>query len=374
MRSIFTPLAAHHFSNSALLVWPDRLAHNIQRMIDISGSANRLRPHCKTHKMHDVTRRLIDAGITHHKAATPAEAQMLGHAGAADVLLAANPVGPAIHFVTRIAGDFSDMRFSVTGDAEEPLRQLSVACAAAGVTVGVMLDIDVGFHRTGIDADSPDAVRLYELIADLPGLRQAGLHVYDGHQHQSSLSERKAAVQEEWEPVLRLLERLEAKGCDVPEIVCGGTPTFPVFAEFDDRRIRLSPGTCVLHDAGYGSQLPDLEFELAALLATRVVSRPTAGRITLDLGNKAVAADPPNGARVVIPEIPDAKFVVHNEEHLVVETERAGEYSLGDLLLAVPVHICPTSALHEFVEVIEDGEVTGRWPVSARHRIPRFDT
>ena len=102
--------------------------------------------------------------------------------------------------------------------------------------------------------------------------------------------------------------------------------------------------------------------------STRVVSRPTADRIMLDLGYKAMASDPPVGQRCTFPDLPDAKAVLQNEEHLVLETARAGEFQPGDALFAVPVHICPTSALHQQAFVISGGKLVDRWDVAARDR------
>jgi D-serine deaminase-like pyridoxal phosphate-dependent protein len=136
----------------------------------------------------------------------------------------------------------------------------------------------------------------------------------------------------------------------------------------DTQGLELSPGTCVFHDAGYGDIFPDLEFAPAALLFTRVISRPAADRLTLDLGYKAVAADPPKGARLRFPDLPDAKEVLHNEEHLVLATPEASRFTPGDELLAIPRHVCPTTALHKEVYVVSGGKVSERWPVEARDR------
>ena len=106
----------------------------------------------------------------------------------------------------------------------------------------------------------------------------------------------------------------------------------------------------------------------AAVLLTRVVSRPTSDRVTVDLGTKAVATDSPAGKRVVFPALPDAVHVAHNEEHLVVKTPRAGEFQPGDELLAIPRHICPTCALHKEVCVISSGKLVDRWEITARDR------
>lgn len=352
----------------SLLIVADQVRRNIDQMIRTAGSVDRLRPHCKTHKMAEVIRLLLEQGIQRHKAATIAECEMLANAGATDIVFAYNPVGPNIGRVIRFAQQFPNVQFTVTADHRKPLQQLSEAAQSAGVAVGVMLDVDVGLHRTGVRADSPAAAELYQQIHELPGVTPAGFHVYDGHNHQDALQDRTKAVMDEWPPVLQLRDHCEANGWAVPEILCGGTPTFPVYAKLDDPAVMLSPGTSIFHDAGYGGHFPDLGFQPAALLVTRVISRPTADRLTLDLGNKAVAADPPKGHRVYFADLPDAAQVVHNEEHLVLETPLAENYQPGDVLLGIPMHVCPTSALHQSVTVVDDGKLIGQWDVTARNR------
>lgn len=357
-----------HLHSPSMLVFAGGVRSNIDRMIEVAGTTDRLRPHCKTHKMSAIIEMLLDRGIRQHKAATIAEVEMLADAGARDIVFAYNPVGPNIGRVVAILQKFDGLTLAVTADAETPVRQLSEAAAGAGISVGVMLDTDVGLHRTGVPADSERALSLCRLITALPGLTLAGFHVYDGHQHQNSLKERLAAVLSEWQKVVALKQACESDGLAVPEILCGGTPTFPVYAGLDDPSIRLSPGTGIFHDVGYGGNFPDLGFDPAAVVVTRVVSRPTSNRVTLDLGNKSVAADPPKGHRVYFPDLPNAAQVIHNEEHLVLETEDAHRFEPGDVLLGIPTHICPTSALHQEVAVIENGKLSTPWTVTARNR------
>lgn len=352
----------------ALVVFRERVLANIDRMLDMAGGPARLRPHCKTHKMAAVVRLLLERGITRHKAATVAEVEMLADAGVRDVLLAYNPVGPNISRIVALARKFGDLQLSVTADHPQPVAALSAAAQAAEVTVGVLLDVNVGQNRTGIAPERPEALQLYRQIGTSPGLRAAGLHVYDGHQRQSLLAERRAAVHAEWPRVVDLQQRCEAAGIPVPALVCGGTPTFPVYAEMTWPGIELSPGTCIFHDAGYGGQFPDLPFQPAAAVLTRVVSRPTSDRATLDLGNKAVAADPPRGQRVWFPDFPAAVQDIHNEEHLVLVDAAVDRLQPGEALLGIPVHICPTSALYDRVPVIDGGVVVEEWPVTSRNR------
>ncbi len=352
----------------SMVIFRERLQANLDNMLVMAGHPNRLRPHCKTHKMEHIVQLWVEQGVTKHKAATIAECEMLAAGGAKDVLFAYNPVGPNINRVVALATKFSTCRFSVTTDHENPLQQLSAAAAKANVSIGVMLDVNVGMDRTGITPDHPSAVLLYAQTSKLPGLRPAGFHVYDGHQRQMPLNERKAAVAAQWPGVLELRKKCEAAGAAVPALACGGTPTFPCYAEMDDPAIELCPGTCVLHDAGYGTHFPDLPFEPAAAIVTRVISRPAKDRLTLDIGNKAVAADPPKGSRIFLPELPDAVQDIHSEEHMGLITADAERYEPGDVLLAIPMHVCPTSALYDRVAIIEKGQFVEFWEVTSRNR------
>ena len=110
-------------------------------------------------------------------------------------------------------------------------------------------------------------------------------------------------------------------------------------------------------------------FGPAALLLTRVISRPTSTRVTFDLGYKAVASDPPAGKRLVLLDVPGYEAVLQNEEHLVVETPAAGQFKPGDERLAIPTHVCPTVAMHQRAYVVEGGRVVGTWDVTGRDRV-----
>lgn len=353
----------------ALIFYKSLIQRNLDRIVAMAGGTNRLRPHAKTHKTREIARMELDAGITKHKCATIAEAEMLAQVGARDVLLAYNIVGPNCERLGRLIKKYSATRFSVLADDFGGARALSEVLQRAGAKVHVVLDLDVGQHRTGI-APGKDAVELYTAIAQLPGLIPDGLSAYDGHNHQDSLDERTAAVKKLMDAVLQTRSVLETKGLPVPRIVAGGTPTFPVFAKMDIPGLECSPGTCVLHDHSYGSHFGDLaDFTPAALLLSRVISRPTPTRVTLDLGYKAVASDPPAGKRCILLDVPDNTAVLQNEEHLVIETPAAGKFKPGDVIFAVPTHICPTVAMHKQAYVVEGGEVSEMWEIVGRDRV-----
>src|SRR5580704_16413914 len=159
----------------ALLFYKDLIRRNLAEAIAIAGSTARLRPHVKTHKTREIVRLELAAGITKHKCATLAEAEMLASCDVADVLLAYNLVGPNCQRLARLVRAYPQCRFSVVADHPAATRALSEALSAAGQTVDVLIDLDVGQHRTGI-APGPEAETLYELFDRLPGLRPGGLH------------------------------------------------------------------------------------------------------------------------------------------------------------------------------------------------------
>jgi D-serine deaminase-like pyridoxal phosphate-dependent protein len=370
-------------ASPALLVYPDRAEENIRRLIAIAGDVGRLRPHMKTHKLPEIARLHVAHGIAKVKCATIAEAEMLAGAGLDDILLAYQPVGPAVSRLMALAERFPHVTFRAVVDDDGAARAIGAAASRAGRVVDLLVDLDVGMHRTGVEPGQ--ALPLCRVLAQLPGVTFGGLHAYDGHLRDPDLPTRRAHADAGFAPVAALAGALEAEGIAVPRIVAGGTPTLPCHASRTDPRVELSPGTTVFWDSGYATGLPDLDFLHAALELTRVVSKPGGSRICLDLGHKAIASEMPHPRVVLLapvseshvqqpplqmgwPELP-ATFVGHSEEHLVLETPDAEGLRVGDVLYGIPWHVCPTVALHGTAVVIRDGRAVDRWRVTARERV-----
>jgi len=351
-------------ASPSLLLGREPIERNLRTMLAIAGSPARLRPHVKTHKLGWLVQRQIAMGITAFKCATIAEAEMCAQAGAPDVLIAFQLVGPNIARLLALREKYPRTKFSTVVDDPGALQALSAAATRAGARLNVLLDLDVGQHRTGIPP-GPAALALYRELAAAPSLTAGGLHAYDGHLTQSDPIVRAAACAEAFAPVAALRSELLALGLPVPQVVAGGSPTFPMHAARQD--VQCSPGTVALWDASYAGKLADLDFKPAAVLLTRIVSKPGGNRLCLDLGHKAVASEMPH-PRVIFPDLPDAQFVTHSEEHLLLESDLAGRFAVGDALLGVPWHVCPTVALHAEAVLIERGQVTGQCRIDARVR------
>jgi len=348
----------------SLLVYPDRVEANIRLMLEIvGGDLPRLRPHVKTHKMSEVIQLQVEAGITKFKAATIAEVEMTAAAGAPDILFAYQPVGPNMERLFKLRALYPEARISALVDDISAAEALSEHFKTAPLEV--FIDVDCGMGRTGIAPVG--ATELARKVVELPGLIFAGLHVYDGHLHQEDIEDRQAGFDTAMEGVESLLESFQGAGIEVPTVVGGGSPTYAIHAS--ERGWECSPGTTLFWDAGYGSHFPDLEFLSAALLLTRVISKPGSNRLCLDLGHKAVAAENPLENRVRFLNLPDAKPISQSEEHLVIETADADKWAIGAELYGMPWHICPSVALYEEAVIIRDGHAAEvGWRVASRKR------
>ena len=344
----------------ALIVYRERAEENIRRMVRQAGEPSRLRPHLKTSKLTQIVRAFLAQGVDRFKVATLAEARMAAAAGARDVLVGYPPVGPNVGLLLDLMAAFPGVAFSALVDDDRALTSLAAAASALGLTVPLFVDLDVGMHRTGI-APGPAALALYERMSALPGVRPAGLHAYDGHIRDTDPAARRARCDEAFRPVADLRAEICRRGLPAPAVVAGGSPTFPVHAARGD--VQCSPGTLVFSDLCTLRTFPDLDYLPAALVLTRVVSRPGGRRLCLDLGHKAIAAENPH-PRVALLNLPDATAVGHSEEHLVVETDRAADCQVGTCLYGVPWHVCPTVALYDEAVVAEGGRATARWPIA----------
>ena len=350
----------------ALIYYQEIIEENIDKMIRIAGGTHRLWPHVKTHKSIDMIHLLIERGINRFKCATMAEGEMLGLAGAKQVIVAYPLIGPNIKRFIKLMDTFPNTEFFAIGDDEGQIKRLSASALEVDVSVQFLLDINCGMNRTGVAGTS--AGRLYRVAAHLPAIVVRGMHVYDGHRHETAMNERRKSADDDVLEAFQLRDTLQSEGIDCSIMVLGGTPSFPCHAE--NEQAFLSPGTCMIHDAGHAASYMDLPFEIGAMVLTRVVSHPAPGVFTVDLGTKGVAADPAI-PRAVIIGYEKAQTVLQSEEHWVLRMPEGREDdrpAIGQELYAAPWHICPTSALYPNLLVARNHRVETEWPVTARNR------
>jgi len=346
----------------ALLIYKDRAKQNIEKAIALVHSVEQLRPHVKTHKLLEISTMMKESGIHKFKCATIAEAEMLGMAKAKDVLIAFPMVGPKIKRLQALKQKYSNTKFSCLIDNIDTAKDLSDEFI--NDKTDVYIDLNVGMNRTGISSDN--ALNLYKNALNLSGINIIGIHAYDGHVHDSDVLQRKHKADKVFQLISLVQLEIEKFAEKKLKIVVGGSPTFSIHA-LAHEDVEVSPGTFIFWDAGYKETMPDFDFLWAGIIATRVISIINETNLCLDLGHKSIAAENP---------LPRIKFLSNDEiipigqseEHLVVQVENTDKYAVGDVWYGVPIHICPTVALHKEVQIVENNTVIDAWKVIARDR------
>jgi D-serine deaminase-like pyridoxal phosphate-dependent protein len=363
-----------------VLVDRPRVERNLQRMqAAATGAGRRLRPHAKTHKSVELARRQIDGGAVGICCAKLGEAEVFAAAGIADIRLPypLNPVN-----AERVIELLDRTRLSFIVDDLEVAQGWSDAMVREGRTVEVLVKVDVGFHRCGIDPARAEAAEMVARVAGLPGLRFRGLLSHAGHGYgAASEAEVQAIAGREAETLARLRADIEALGVEVEEVSVGATPTVR-YSVRADGVTELRPGNYVYFDrtqvmlgaAGWD--------DCALTVLARVVSRPARERIILDSGSKTLTNDlargftPAPGYGAVLASIdgtqaPDAGLLVErlSEEHANVRAGDGSGRAVGALVRIVPNHSCVVSNLVDAVWLVDGPDVIERLEISARGRI-----
>lgn len=348
----------------ALVIYPDRVKENILTLIKSIGDINRLRTHIKTHKSSEVSALMLKAGIKKFKCATIAEAEMLAMTGAPDVLLAYQPVGPKANRLAALVQQFPATNFSCLIDNIDTAKHLSEIFQQHNTSLPVFIDLNVGMNRTGIVP--ADALSLVEKCRTLKGISIIGLHAYDGHIRDTDFNLRKKRCDEAFALVLSLKQEIKNNFNKELTIVAGGTPTYSIHCKRQEAE--CSPGTFIYWDQGYNEILAEQRYSCAALVVTRIISKPSATTICIDLGHKAIASENPLSHRVSFLNASNLQPIGHSEEHMVFTVEGGNDYNVGDVLYGIPYHICPTVALHDRAAIVENNNVVAYWNTLSRNR------
>jgi len=344
-----------------LLVYPERIKHNIEAMITVSGDKNRLIPHVKTYKMKAIVKLQMSYGIKQFKCATLGELLMLISCNVEHILLAIQPTREKVLQILEMQKQHPEITFSTLVDNSESLMLFSILAKTHDQRMNLWLDINNGMNRTGIVPEEASA--LYMQLENDPNINVKGLHIYDGHIRPIDLQERINQCNTYFQGVEDLIVDIQNKGGTVPEKITGGSPSF--YPHALRKNNKLSPGTTLLWDLGYQKIWRESPFLSAAVLVTRLISKPNKNILCFDLGHKAIASEMPL-PRVKIFGLENAKHKGQSEEHLILETQEANKFKVGDLFYAIPYHICPTVAKYNKAYTVIKGELGPFWEIEAR--------
>jgi D-serine deaminase-like pyridoxal phosphate-dependent protein len=349
----------------ALVIDADAMEQNIAEMgRHFSDLPVSLRPHAKTHKSPIIAHKQIAAGAIGVTCAKLGEAEAMVEGGVLDVLVANQIVGrQKIDRLVRLARH-GDIKVAV--DSEENLRQISAAAVGAGSVVGVLVEVNTGMNRCGVQPGD-DAVRLAKIATSLPGIDFFGIHAYEGHlQNVRDHAEREARARAAMAPVIETRRMIESAGVPVRAVSGGGTGTFDITSTiegFDE----IQAGSYVFMDSAYGKvEGPRQRFLPALFLWTTIVSRPTPDRAVGDIGLKTAA--PEHGLPHLL-DIDGCETLSLSEEHIrLTVSGDAAQLRVGDKVRFQPGHVCTTVNLHDWYVVARGDTVEAIWPVAARGR------
>lgn len=354
---------------------------NLERMQSAATTRGlRLRPHAKTHKSIQLAQRQIAGGAVGICCAKLGEAEVFAEAGIEDIRLPypLNPVN-----AERVIELLDRTRLSFIVDHADVAHGWSEAMRAAGREVDVLVKVDVGFHRCGIDPDAAGAAAFVAQVAELPGLRFRGLLSHAGHGYgATSEAELQTIARTEAQILTTLAERVRGDGVEVPEISVGATPTAR-FSLVERGLTEVRPGNYIYYDrtqVALGAASWD---DCALTVLARVVTKPASDRIIVDSGSKTLTNDLARGITqmpghgTVLTSVegtqrPDEDLVVErlSEEHAIVRA-RSGTHALvpGDLVRIVPNHSCVVSNLVDAAWITDGNDVVEPLQISARGRI-----
>lgn len=341
----------------------DLLQGNITRMAAFfQGRPARLRPHAKTHRAPAVARLQVAAGAQGVTCAKVAMAEAMVAGGIDDVYVANQVVArQAIDRLCRLA---QRARVAVAVDAAGNVADLSNATQVHGVTLDVVVEVDAGMGRCGVQPGQP-ALDLALVVSRSAGLRFCGLHAYEGHvvQHEE-FAVRKAETERMLARTMETRDLLQQYGLEVAVVTGGGTGTYDISGVYPGVTEHQS-GSYVYMDPGYQSKVP--AFDLAFSVLCTVVSRPSPQKVITDGGLQVLARD--NGTPAVAGR-PELAYRSLSEEHgnFTVREGCTTDLRIGDVVAVHPGHCCSAANLHDRVYAVRQGVVEAVWLVTARGR------
>jgi len=364
-----SPRTRAELPTPALLLDLDRFERNVAKMAaHIAASGKKLRPHSKTHKCPEIARRQIAAGAVGICCAKVSEAEVMAAAGVRNVLITTEVVGAEkIGRLLRVLERSPETMAVVDNDANA--RELAAAMREAGRVLNVLVDIEVGNRRTGIEPGLP-ALDLARRVMVEPTLNLRGLQGYAGHTaHVMGWEARRRASRRAMSRLMKTRDLFAKNGLPV-EIVSGGSSgTFDIDVELEGLT-ELQAGSYCVMDIDYrriGSKAGKIndQFEMALTVLTTVVSRPYRDLAIVDGGFKAFSTD-----RAFVPEAvewPGLQFSWAGDEHgrlAIGDEDRAP--ALGDRIEFFPPHCDPTFNLYDKLYVVRGERVEAVWDVAAR--------
>ena len=340
----------------ALLLDLAAAERNIARMATaLRTTQAEIRPHIKVHKSVELAAKQVAAGAIGLSTATVWEAVALAWAGL-DNLFVVNTVAHPTKI--RVLADLARSRHVLVAvDDATNAAELSAA-AAAGSELSVLIEVDTGMDRAGVDAEQ-DAIALARQVMALDHLRLEGITGYEGHCSlefdPDVLVVKHCAAMDMF---LHVAQRMESLGLPCEVRSAGGTVTWKLTAERPGIT-EIQAGTYLFMDNFHGTRVPG-GFEYALTVAATVISRPP-NRLILDAGNKSISVA--GGPSLVGFELGALRF---DEEHAIFVAGPDVDLPVGTWMRLTPGYAPGTTNMYDNYCVVQDDKVADVWPVFPR--------
>ena len=354
----------------ALMIDLELFEKNLARMRDVCRTRGKLyRPHAKAHKSTTIAKMQLEYGAHGHCAAKLGEAEVLVGAGIQDVLITAPVVGRR-KIERLLALNSVAPAIKIVADSAINLQEISFMASAIGTKIKILIDVNVGQDRTGVDGPE-EAIRLAQVIHKAPGLELAGIQAYGGtNQHIVGFKKRREMELLSLERAVAARRAVEKAGYAVEILSVGGTGTYDIDTEIPEVT-EIQPGSYIFMDAHYSSiGGPDTarfeDFGNCLSVYTTIISHPVEGRAISDGGNKALSTD--EGPAVPVGLI-GAEYRPGGDEYGILDLKDSNRpLNVGDKLEFTPGHCDTTVNLHNDYYVIRKGIVEAIWRIEARGR------
>ena len=350
-----------------LVIDLDAFEFNLDTMAALLAPTGvKLRAHAKTHKSPVIAKLQMARGAVGNCVQKVTEAEVLVWGGIPDILVSNEVVGSAK--LARLCALSRIARIAVCADDAGQVAAIEAAAADAGIRMTVLVEIDVGAGRCGVQP-GPDAVALATRIAASRHLSFGGLQAYHGGaQHKRTPSERRVAIAGAADAARRTVEQLRQRGLDCAIVGGAGTGTFELEAQ-SGIYTEMQAGSYVFMDADYARNLdergaPVSTFRHALFVLSTVMSQSQTGVAVLDAGHKAVAVD---SGMPAVWQRPEIRYTSASDEHgkLQFASETAAP-KVGEKLRLIPGHCDPTVDKFDWYVGVRGGRVECLWPVAAR--------
>jgi D-serine deaminase-like pyridoxal phosphate-dependent protein len=348
-----------------LIVDMDLVEKNLKTLFTkFSGSNVKVRPHLKTVKSPEFAKLLLAAGANGVCVAKLSEAEVMAAAGIEDILITTEIIGsPKLERLQKLIAKHAQVKVVI--DSAVGASAIQNAAKNAGVQLAVLLELNVGQNRAGVEPGEP-ALQIANEISKQPNLKLIGIQGYEGHlQLLTDEAERKRLCAESMEKLMSTVSLLRQNGHKIDVITTGGTGTSEYCVEAGANEVQ--PGSFVFMDGAYRRAIGQ-RYENALTVVSTVISKPTENRCVIDAGFKSLSTDSGNAE---LKSHTNMTYRPAGDEHGIIESSSNSKLKLeiGDRVELIPSHIDTTVNLHDYYYCHRGGRIENVWRLTARGKV-----